>query len=80
MKVKAKVAYRDETHRKAVVHYKNLKAVYKKWIEEGDKTMLDYTYDKLIAISETLFFSGAITIERMNYLNKELDKMRGWDF
>lgn len=77
-KIKARVAYKDETHRKGMDYYKALVRVYKTWIEEEDMEMIDFTYQRLCGIIDTLYFGGAIEHSRAWYLRRELDEMRGW--
>ena len=78
MKIKAKVAYKDDTHRRVMGHYNTERAIYQKWCDEQNDDMIDYTYARLKAVAWFLTIADCITLEPYWYLEKDLDEARGW--
>ena len=80
MKIKAKVAYKDDTHRRIMDTYNTERKVYQKWIDEENHDMIDYSYARLKAYAWALVMADCIELEHYCYLEKELDEARGWTF
>ena len=78
MKIKARVAYRDDTHRRLVSFYELEMKTYRTFIDEGDEHMIDYMYDVVGTLIDAMHVTDCITFERWEYLRKEAGALRGW--
>lgn len=79
-KIKAKVAYRDDTLREIMSVYNLEHKVYVDYIADDNEDMVHHMYKRLCAVLDYLHLSGAISTERWKYMCKELRAERGWVF
>lgn len=77
-KIKAKIVYKDNTHKQMMYWYNVWMDTYKQFIEEDNSIMVDFMYNQLWATTDLLYFASCINHERKKYLEHEVDKMRGW--
>lgn len=78
MKITAKVVYKDNTHKQMMFWFDAWTNSYKQFIEEKNKRMVDFEYDRLYTATDLLYFTGCINHERKKYMEHEINKMRGW--
>ena len=78
MKITAKIAYRDKTHKEMMFWYNLWVKNYKQFIEEENERMVDFEYERLFAATDLLYFAGCINHERKKYMEHEINKLRGW--
>lgn len=78
MKIDAKIVYKDNTHKRMMRWYNLWVENYKQFIEEENEGMVDFEYDRLCAAIDLLYFTGCINYERKEYMEHEVDRMRGW--
>lgn len=80
MKVTAKIAYKDNTHKRMMYYFDVWMYTYKQFIEEKNEEMVDCEYNRLWTVTDLLYLTGCINVERKKYMEHEIDKMRGWVF
>lgn len=78
MKIKAKITYKDDTHKQMMFWYDLWANTYKQFIEEDNDRMIDYMYNYLMTVIDVLYFTNCIGMPRKKYMAHEVDKMRGW--
>lgn len=78
MKIKAKIAYKDNTHKQMMFWYDLWTNTYKQFIEEDNDRMIDHMYNYLMTVIDVLYFTNCINHEHKKYMEHEVNKMRGW--
>ena len=78
MKITARIAYKDGTHRQMMFWYNLWMDTYKQFVEEDNRRMTDYMYEKLMTVVDVLYFTNCIEMPRKKYMEHEIGKVRGW--
>lgn len=78
MKIKAKVVYKDETHRRLERWLEQMFRTLQRFVDRGDMETATYVYTKIQGIAWAMCMADCISLERENYIEHRACEVMGW--
>jgi len=78
MKVRAKVVYKDETHRRLEGHLEQMFRSLQRFMNRGDRVTAVYVHTKIMGIAWAMFMANCISFDRFHYIENRANKVMGW--
>lgn len=77
-KIKAKVVYKDETHRRLEREIEQMLRTLQRLVDRDDTETAVHVYTKIQGIAWAMCMADCISIDRFHYIENRANKVMGW--